>query len=386
MKHIIVTIPLIVMIGIYISSFRHNKAMNFTQIATGLGYPVQEYYVVTQDGYILKLFHIPGDRSKPILLMHGIIDSADTFIIRGKTSLSVGLADAGYDVWLGNSRGNRYSRRHLSLDPNIDKEFWDFSFHELGYYDLPAMIDFILDETGVKSLSAVGHSQGNTIFLVLGATRPEYNDKIKVMVSLSPVCYLSNINNAVLYLMNFIPAIDQFYRLIGEEEFLGDDTALIRLYRNICGSKKSYGVCANGIMFSLAGSDPDGMEPDFFPTVVKHYPTGTSKKNVIHVSQIGLRRSFAKFDYGCKNIEVYNSSKPPEYDLGKVSMKVVLLVGRNDEISRLEDVRLLESKLPNVVNSTILKHEKFNHIDAVWGRNMSVYLFPYIFDILSKYG
>ncbi len=30
------------------------------------------------------------------------------------------------DVWLGNARGNAYSKRHVSLDVN-EEEFWDFS-------------------------------------------------------------------------------------------------------------------------------------------------------------------------------------------------------------------------------------------------------------------
>ena len=34
------------------------------------------------------------------------------------------MAKAGYDVWLGNNRGNRFSSNHVSLDNKTEK-FWE---------------------------------------------------------------------------------------------------------------------------------------------------------------------------------------------------------------------------------------------------------------------
>jgi hypothetical protein len=36
---------------------------------------------------------------------------------------------------MNNSRGNRYSKHHIYLEPESDKEFWDYSFVEMGKFD-----------------------------------------------------------------------------------------------------------------------------------------------------------------------------------------------------------------------------------------------------------
>lgn len=57
------------------------------------------------------------------------------------------LARAGFDVWLGNNRGNHFSRKH-KIFFNTENLFWEMvDFEEMGVYDLPAEIDFILNYT-----------------------------------------------------------------------------------------------------------------------------------------------------------------------------------------------------------------------------------------------
>ena len=52
------------------------------------------------------------------------------------------LADAGYDVWLANTRGNKYSKKHETYNSEIDIEYWDHATAlNIGKYDVPAFIE-----------------------------------------------------------------------------------------------------------------------------------------------------------------------------------------------------------------------------------------------------
>lgn len=95
------------------------------------------------------------------------------------------FSNAGYDVWLGNARSNIFSRKHTFLDPN-ELLFWQFSWHEIGVYDLSAMIDYILEQTKQTKLIYIGHSQGSTSVFVLLSERPEYNEKIAMVHAMAP--------------------------------------------------------------------------------------------------------------------------------------------------------------------------------------------------------
>lgn len=124
------------------------------------------------------------------------------------------MADLGYDVWLTNMRGNIYGHNHTKYKTNVVSKFWDFSFHEKGKYDLPAIIDHVIEFTGQRQVYFVGHSESNTAFYIMCSERPEYNDKVRMQVSLAPVAHLKHMKNPFLYFLaqfNFIWEVSIWY-------------------------------------------------------------------------------------------------------------------------------------------------------------------------------
>ena len=99
---------------------------------------------------------------------------------------------------MGNNRGCRYSIGHVTLDPET-KEFWDFDFEEMGVYDVPAEIDFILNLTGHSNLSVIGHSEGATqLFIGLSMIPDYYFKKVNLYIALNPATRLANLSDHVI--------------------------------------------------------------------------------------------------------------------------------------------------------------------------------------------
>ncbi|CAN7993361.1 unnamed protein product, partial [Ixodes pacificus] len=158
------------------------------------GYPFERHDVVTQDGYVIEMHRIPRGREpcpepchrEPVFAMTGLAADSATFVFNlPRLSLGFVLADNKYDVWLGNSRGNAYGKRHTKFDPK-SRRFWDFTFHEHAVYDVPAQIDYVLNATKRNNLIYVGFSQGTLVFFTMMSEKPEYNDKVKAFAGLTP--------------------------------------------------------------------------------------------------------------------------------------------------------------------------------------------------------
>ena len=75
-------------------------------------------------------------------------------------------------------RGNIFSTEHVNRkDYDANKfysEFWNFTFHEIAIYDLPAIIQYVKGSTGFEKVTYIGHSQGTTMFYINFMMNPNY--------------------------------------------------------------------------------------------------------------------------------------------------------------------------------------------------------------------
>jgi hypothetical protein len=180
------------------------------------GYKFEEHKIQTEDGYILTAWRIPGKnlininfvkknneknilkKKRPIMLQHGLFDSSYTWIMLNSTeSLAFKLADEGHDVWITNNRGNGFSLEHIDpveYDSNyFYSKFWDFTFHEMAIYDLPANVRYIKNITGWDKISYVGHSQGSVQYFIQYTQDPEFvENNIDKFVALGTVVNVFN--------------------------------------------------------------------------------------------------------------------------------------------------------------------------------------------------
>ena len=70
--------------------------------------------------------------------------SCFNFVDRGyDKDLAFITARAGYDVWCGNNRGVAPSLGHTKLNAETDQEYWNWSWQEMGEYDMPSFIYYI---------------------------------------------------------------------------------------------------------------------------------------------------------------------------------------------------------------------------------------------------
>uniref|UniRef100_A0A2C9JRX8 Lipase n=1 Tax=Biomphalaria glabrata TaxID=6526 RepID=A0A2C9JRX8_BIOGL len=360
--------------------------MKATELITSKGFPCENYYITTEDGYILNTLRIPHGRHnghlkgpRPVVvLQHGLMGSCSNYLDNlVNQSLAYILADAGADVWLGNSRGTIYSTNHTHLNPK-KKEFWQFSWDEMAKYDLPAMINFVLKTSGVDQIFYVGHSQGTTIAFAEFGENPDLASHIKHFIAMAPVAQVWNTKSPIKVLAPFAKDIGVFLQLFGSGDFNVSPEIMQLLAGTLCNSNKL--LCEN-ILFLLGGFDYTSMNQSRVPVYVAHNPAGTSVRDMLHWGQAINSKNFQHYDYGSasENMKHYGQPTPPLYDPRKVKVPVAIFRGDQDWLADPADVKWLLPQL-HVTHDVNIPH--YEHLDFIWAFDAPTYIYSTILKIV----
>jgi lysosomal acid lipase/cholesteryl ester hydrolase len=354
-----------------------------TKIIKNYGYYCEEHTVQTEDGYILSLQRIPysknyhGKTKGVIFFQHGLADTSIGFCLNPPgIALPYILSDNGYDIWLGNNRGNGYSMKHINYSIE-DVEFWNFSWDEMAKYDLPAQIHYVLKYTNSTSIAAyIGHSEG-TIQAFAGFLDKQLASNVKLFIALAPVAYVGNIESLLVTTLAKLNT-EYIFELLGIKEF-DLPYSIQKLLPGIC--KINPQICEFNLNILMGPSK--NLNISMLPFYLQYEPNPTSVKNMAHWAQGVRAGKFQQFDYGTEgNWKHYHQATPPIYNLNNFpkNLPVTLITGAYDYLADPRDVMILMSQLPYIHIET-----SYAHLDPIWSFDAHKKIYPIILQQIEKY-
>uniref|UniRef100_A0A8D8QNB6 Lipase 3 n=1 Tax=Cacopsylla melanoneura TaxID=428564 RepID=A0A8D8QNB6_9HEMI len=256
----------------------------------------------------------------------------------------------------------------------------------MAMFDTPASIDYILSKSNQDKVTYIGHSMGNTIFYVMTAMRPEYNAKILVQLSLGPVAYFFHTTSPVKLVAPFAAELTKPPELLYHGELLSRSPLLNEVLRIFCTLNTVGMIFCLNLVFFLLGKDADQIKYSLIPSIVGHAPAGVSTKTLVHYSQfINRPNTFRQFDYGpLQNVQHYNSSVPPDYNVSAITAKVAFFYGPNDPLANEKDVKLFYPRLPNPIGLFRVNFSTFTHIDFLWAKDARAILYNQLLDLIDS--
>lgn len=333
----------------------------FEEIVISNGFLINTYIVKTKDFYNLSLFQIVNPHhskpGQPVLLMHGLVDSSDSWVSNDvKRSFPFILSSKGYDVWIGNNRGNKYSRSNDKISPE-NKEFWNFSLHEMGIYDLPAMIDFIINHSNYNKVVYIGHSQGAGQFFAFCSILPKYcKESIKGMIGLGPAVYLDNLESGIIKDMMKLGVLGVLEKANVNELFTSKDDKSIKI---IC--EKMPLVCKKELNLISDRDNKNDNNLDRLQVFLSHFPSGGSLKSHQHFEKIVKTKMF---------IELKTNNK---YPIENVSVPIYLHSGHDDLLVNPVDSERLFLEIKQEYRKKHIIYEKMGHLSFFLSKGQENY-------------
>ncbi|KAH6923422.1 hypothetical protein HPB50_001061 [Hyalomma asiaticum] len=333
------------------------------------GYPCELTYATTDDGYVLEVDHIPHDRGgSPSASYNGGTPRYPVLLVPVFCGAS--------DVWFLNSPSQSLGK----FCSNVFRYF-----DEIGRYDVAASVDHVLNATGAPKLTIMALSQGVIETLVLLSARPEYNNKVDLVIAYGPVANVTHVRGPLSIVPRLIRpvlfAMDPLYR----GAYVGTSTGLQRFLSTIC--KVATGRLCSALVALTLLSSPLQLNKTRVPMYAGHYPKGTTVQNLRHLYQVYKAKDFVMYDHGAKENRLrYGQVAPPAYPLERISTRFAIFSSEGDVLADKRDVADLMTRLgSNVVFHRVVPEKTFGHVDFAIGYNAKEFLHDVAMDLIPQY-
>lgn len=366
---------------------------DFTDICALWGYYAEEHIVQTKDGYLLGVHRLsyrkgeeqsgarvnagPDSVSKPVVyLHHGLLMNSEVWVCltEEERCLPFMLANQGYDVWLGNNRGNKYSKKSTVCSPSSTR-FWNFSIDDFAFHDIPDTINYILTATQQSSLSYIGFSQGTAQAFATLAIHPDLNQKVNLFIALAPAMSPAGLSNGIVdSLVKTSP--DLLFLAFGRKSILSSAT----MWQSILYPPIFVRLIDLSLGF-LFGWLSKNMTAHQKIAAYPHLYSFTSTKSVVHWFQIIRNKSFQMYDDDASGKFSLTASnryyKPAKFPTRNIKTPIVLVFGGSDS---LVDIRVMLKELPKHTIAIEVQH--YEHLDFLWAQDVDTCVFPHVFEAL----
>ncbi|KAF2014461.1 alpha/beta-hydrolase [Aaosphaeria arxii CBS 175.79] len=371
------------------------NASDFTELCELYGYYAEEHIVQTGDGYLLGLHRLGwkrgeedvrvnagsnkgGVKKKVVYMHHGLMMNSEVWVCltERERCLPFELVERGYDVWLGNNRGNKYSKKCVHTAPTSN-EFWNFSMDQFAFHDIPDSIAYILSTTNQPSLSYIGFSQGTAQAFATLSIHPTLNDKVDVFIALAPAMSPKGLTSGIVD--GFVKASpDVLFLAFGRRAILGSAT----MWQSILYPPIFVRLIDTSLKF-LFGWTGSNITPYQKLASYPHLYSFTSTKSVVHWFQIIRNGTFQMYDDEAPNPITSNRAKyykVAKFPTKNIKTPIVLVYGGSDS---LVDINVMLKELPRHTIAKEIPH--YEHLDFLWASTVNQLVFPHVFEALEEY-
>ncbi|KAL1876259.1 cholesterol esterase [Diaporthe australafricana] len=368
------------------------NATDFVELCELFGYTAEEHVVQTDDGYLLGLHRLAWKRGEEdtkvnsgpnsvqkrvVYLHHGLLMNSEVWVCltEAQKVLPFVLVERGFDVWLGNNRGNKYSKKSVRSAPT-SIEFWNFSIDEFAFHDIPNSIEYVLQSTGQPSLSYIGFSQGTAQAFAALSIHPKLNQQVNVFIALAPAMSPPGLANGIAdALIKSSPQV--LFLMFGRRSILSsaplwESLVYPPLYIKILDMGMKF-------LFNWTGKNIAAAQK---LAAYPHLYSFTSTKSVVHWFQIIRTKSFQMFDDDPPLTIGTNPrfTKVAKYPTRNIKTPIVLVYGGSDS---LVDIKAMLRELPPTTVATEIPH--YEHLDFLWAKDVAAQVFPHVFDALDSF-